>query len=279
MAVRTAEVLFGILPEVRVHPVSQRIRAAVDDIVVVDSRDALIVWEPRRVVGSYAVRVEDIAGTLVPYVEPSGGTHAEHGVRMGASGPRVLDPRTAFTVHTCPGSALTIRTAAGDLAGAAFAPDDPDLDGYVVLDWAAFTAWLEEDQVVMGHPHDPFDRIDCLASSRHVVISVAGHTLADTHAPVVLLETPLPMRFYIPRADVRMELLTPTDQRSVCAYKGVASYWSATVEGKQYPDIVWSYEHPLHDALPVKEMMCFFTERLDIEIDGVPWRRPVTPWS
>jgi len=160
--------------------------------------------------------------------------------------------------------ALTICTAEHDLAGAAFAPDDADLDGYVVLDWDAFEEWHEEDERVIGHPHDPFDRIDCLRSSRHVVISLDGQVLADTTRATLLFETPLGMRYYLPREDVRMDLLGPSAQQSICAYKGVASYWSVGAGGEEATDIAWGYEHPLHDALPVRDMVCFFTERVDL---------------
>lgn len=175
--------------------------------------------------------------------------------------------------------ALTICTAEHDLAGAAFAPDDADLDGYVVLDWDAFEEWHEEDERVIGHPHDPFDRIDCLRSSRHVVISLDGQVLADTTRATLLFETPLGMRYYLPREDVRMDLLGPSAQQSICAYKGVASYWSVGAGGEEATDIAWGYEHPLHDALPVRDMVCFFTERVDLTVDGEEIPRPVTPWS
>src|SRR5688572_17802405 len=171
MAVRMADLVYGAIPELRIHPVRQRVRAEVDGRTVVDSTRAVLVWEPRRVVASYAVPVGDVAGELVPF---EGAAGQERPVRMGEGAPPVLDPRTPFTVHSCPGRLLNIRTRAGLLEGAAFAPDDPDLEGYVVVDWDAFTRWLEEDQPVMGHPHDPFDRIDCLRTSRHVQLGADG---------------------------------------------------------------------------------------------------------
>ena len=131
----------------------------------------------------------------------------------------------------------------------------------------------------MGHPHDPFDRIDCLRSSRHVQIAHEGVTLADTTRPTLLFETPLPMRFYIPRADVAMHLLEPSASRTVCAYKGRASYWSARIGDALLPDVAWSYEDPLHDAAPVGNLIAFFTERLDLTLDGQTQPRPRTPWS
>ena len=218
----------------------------------------------------------DVDARLVP---AEGSRGIERPIRLGAGGPPVLDPGTPFSVHSCPGKALTIRTSAGELEGAAFAPDDPALDGYVVLDWAAFDQWREEEDVVMGHPHDPFDRIDALRSSRHVVVSAGGVVLADSTAPTLLFETPLPTRYYLPPEDVRWELLHPSESHSVCAYKGVANYWTARLPGRDIPDIAWSYAEPLHDALNVTGMVAFFTERLDLVVDGTAIERPVTPWS
>ena len=277
MATFMSKVMIGVLPQLRIHPIHKWVRAMVADAVVVDTRRAIVVWEPRRVVASYAVPIDDISAELVPYV---GGSGAESAVRMGRDGPPVLDPSTPFSVHSCPGLPLTLRTVDGvDLPGAAFAAEDPDLGGYVILDWDSFTRWYEEEQLVLGHPHDPFDRIDCLASSRRVVISAEGQVLADSTAATFLYETPLPVRYYLPRDDVRMELLTPTEHHSVCAYKGLASYWSATVDGTTLANIAWTYDEPLADAVPVRGLVAFFTERLDLRVEDVDLERPVTPWS
>jgi uncharacterized protein (DUF427 family) len=72
-----------------------------------------------------------------------------------------------------------------------------------------------------------------------------------------------------------MELLEASDTRTTCAYKGHASYWS--VGGEE--DLVWTYREPLHDAVPVKDMLCFWNERVDIEVDGERQERPQTQWS
>jgi len=277
MAVGMRDLVFGALPELRIHPVEKWVRASVRDRVVVSSRSPVLVWEPRRVVASYAVPRADIAAELVSDVDPTVGQ--EHAVPLGSGGRRVLDPRTPFTAHSCPGTSLTVRTAEGDLPGAAFAPDDEDLAGYVVLDWSAFSQWWEEDEPVMGHPRDPFDRIDCLRSSRHVQLGADGVVLADSHRPTLLLETPLPVRYYVPRDDVRFEHLEPSELRTVCAYKGVARYWDARLEDRVVRGVAWSYEDPLHDAVPVRDLVAFFTERLDLVLDGVAVERPVTPWS
>ncbi len=275
MATRLSELLFGALGELRVQPIRKWIRANVGDQTVVDTRRAQLVWEPRRVVGSYAVPEDDIDGELVPY---AGKAAAEQPVSLEEVR-AVLDPRSPFAARTTAGTALTIRTQGRDLTGAAFRPDDPDLAGYVILDWSAFTQWFEEDEPVIAHPHDPFHRIDCLRSSRRVRIAHDGVTLADTTRATLLFETSLPPRFYTPEDDVAMHLLEPTGTHTSCAYKGRASYWSARIGDEVVPDIAWAYPTPLNDAVPVGGLVCFYTERLDLTIDGEPQPRPRTPWS
>ncbi|MGH1562968.1 DUF427 domain-containing protein [Mumia sp. DW29H23] len=276
MATWMREAITGTMTDLRAHPVPQRVRALVGGSAVVDSTAALLVWEPRRVVPSYAVPIEHVAA------EPgdsTAGQGEEHAVRIDAGGGPVLDPSSGFGVHTADGTPLDLRIESGVLRGAAFAPDDPALHGYVVLDWDAFDAWLEEDQEMVGHPHDPFSRIDCLQSGRHVEIAIDGRVVADSRRPVMLLETWLPVRYYLPWDDVRRDLLVPTDKTSVCAYKGTASYWSYEADGAKHRNIAWSYPDPRHDAVPVKGMVAFFDERVDRVVDGVPQERPVTPWS
>ena len=69
-------------------------------------------------------------------------------------------------------------------------------------------------------------RVDVLKSTRHVRVVVGGETVAETHRPSLLFETGMPVRYYIPQEDVRMDLLEPTDTEWRCPYKGVAGYWS-----------------------------------------------------
>ncbi|QGF22884.1 DUF427 domain-containing protein [Raineyella fluvialis] len=258
MATRVQDLLAGAREQLRFEPTPKRIRALSGDRTVVDSRAAVLVWEPRRVVPSYAVPEADLVGDLVPDERPA-----------PEGRPGILTPRDPFTLHSTPGGSLTVRLPERDLVGAAFRPADPDLAGMVVLDWTAFDQWLEEDQQAIGSPRDPFSRIDCLPTDRHVVVSHRGLVLADTRRAIVLFETGLSPRYYIPREDVATDLLVPTDSHTVCAYKGRASYWSASVGDETLPDVVWSYEEPLHDGLPVKGLLAFYTERLELTVDGV----------
>lgn len=153
-------------------------------------------------------------------------------------------------------------------------PIAPWLKGYFAFYWDRMDAWYEEDEQVFGHPHDPYGRIDILRSSRHVKVSVNGEVLAESSRPVLLFETNLPTRFYLPREDVRLDLLKPSETTSYCAYKGRATYWSHGGE-----DIAWTYESPLREAEPVRDLVCFWNEHADIEVDGELQERPQTRWS
>ena len=191
---------------------------------------------------------------------------------------RVLDPRVPFTMHSTAGEAVDLHAAGLVRAGAGFRPADPDLAGLVILDFGAFDAWYEEDELNVAHPRDPFHRIDVLPSSRQVRLELDGQVLAVSSRPVLLFETMLPTRYYLPRADVTAELV-PSSTRTWCAYKGQASYFSASVGGRIVPDIAWSYPDPQHDAARVRDLIAFFDERIDVVLDGERRARPVTPWS
>ncbi|HEV2787030.1 MAG TPA: DUF427 domain-containing protein, partial [Solirubrobacteraceae bacterium] len=157
----------------------------------------------------------------------------------------------------------------------AFRPASDALAGYVIVDFDGFDAWYEEDERNLGHPRDPFHRIDIVHSSRHVRIERDGVVLAECSRPYLLFEPPLPVRYYLPPQDVRTDLLEPSETRSFCAYKGRAWYVSLADE----PDIAWTYPEPLREAREITDRVAFFNEFVDIVVDGAPLGRPVTPWS
>lgn len=159
-------------------------------------------------------------------------------------------------------------------------PEGPDLKGYMAFYWDQMDAWYEEDERVFAHARDPYKRVDVLPSSRHVRVVLDGVTIADTQRPQLLLETGLPIRYYIPEQDVRMELLETTETTTRCPYKGKASYWSARIGERVFKDIVWSYHEPLPACSPIARFLCFFNERVDaIYVDDEPIAVPKTIWS
>ncbi len=116
----------------------------------------------------------------------------------------------------------------------------------------------------MGRGHE----ITITPTELHVEVAVGGHTVAKSDHPVLLEETGLPTRYYLPREDVRTDLLRRTDRTTSCPFKGEASYWSVEVGGEVHDDLVWSYENPIPDAKGIAGLLCFYSERADITVEG-----------
>lgn len=273
---RTA--LTAPLSELRHEPTAKRIRAELGGRIVVDSTRALLVWEPRRVVPVWAVPAHDV-DALLSDIEGAQSPDADSGYEMPELSTRpVLDPSIPFAAHTAVGRPVDLAVNGDVRPGAGFRADDPDLDGYVLLDFDAFDCWWEEDAQALAHPRDPFHRIDVLPSSRTVRVELDGEVLAESSRPTLLFETMLPPRFYLAPQDVCIPL-APTNTTSTCAYKGLASYFAAHVGADTVPDLAWCYEQPLPEASAVKGLIAFFDERVDVIVDGERRPRPTTPWS
>src|SRR6185437_4496578 len=97
----------------------------------------------------------------------------------------------------------------------------------------------------------------------------------DTNRAFAVFETGLPPRWYIPPEDVRADVLTESDTRTGCAYKGFASYKSFGDED----DLAWYYAEPTREFQRIAGLIAFYNERVDLEIDGEVEERPTTPFS
>jgi uncharacterized protein (DUF427 family) len=155
----------------------------------------------------------------------------------------------------------------------------PPIAGYLAFYWRKMDHWYEEDEEVFVHPRDPYHRVDVLESSRHVKVSVNGELLAETNRPIVLFETGLPPRYYIPPEDVREDVLVPSNKNTQCPYKGIASYHSVEVGGETVEDLVWYYPEPIAASEKIRGNLSFFNEKVDLEVDGEAQERPQTQWS
>jgi uncharacterized protein (DUF427 family) len=277
MSVLVRQNLMSALPGLRHEPTAKRIRANLGEYTVVDTTRAVLLWEPRRVVPSWAVPIDDVLAELVP-VGAAVRAADDIGHTLPAVSDRpVLDPSVPFAAHTADGEAVDLAVGSHRVEQAGLRLTDPDLADYVVLDFAKFD-WWEEDEPNIGHPRDPFHRIDIVSSSRHVRLERDGVVLAQSSRPRLLFETLLPTRCYLPRDDILVPLL-PSAKRTTCAYKGHASYFSPVVGEREVPDLAWTYEHPLREASEVTGLIAFFNERIDVVVDGELLERPITPWS
>ena len=116
-------------------------------------------------------------------------------------------------------------------------------------------------------PARPYHRVDVRSSSRRVRVTAGGELLAETTRPKLLFETSLPTRYYIPRADVRAELLGPTDKVTHCPYKSEASYCSARVGDELLEDVAWGYAEPLPESAAVLDHLSFLGDGVEIEVE------------
>jgi uncharacterized protein (DUF427 family) len=110
-------------------------------------------------------------------------------------------------------------------------------------------------------------------------VDVDGTTVAESTSPRMLFETGLPVRYYLPKTDVRLDLLTPTETVTHCPYKGQAEYWSVHTEGGVRDDLAWSYRAPFPESQKIAGLIAFYNEKVDIYVDGVLQERPVTKFS
>jgi uncharacterized protein (DUF427 family) len=217
--------------ELTYYPASRWIRGTRAGATVVDSRNALLLWEPGKKVPTYAFPAGDVS----------------------------------------------IGSVGEDLSLGVRRFDDPDLAGYLALRWDALEHWYEEDEEVFVHPRDPFVRVDALRSSRHVSVERDGRPLADSHAPVLVFETGLPTRYYLPERDVNKSVLEDSHLTTGCPYKGFASYRDVVIGGRRHPNLFWSYEEPFGEVSKVKGLLAPYSERVDLIVDGELQERPAGP--
>ncbi|MDQ6782210.1 MAG: DUF427 domain-containing protein [Actinomycetota bacterium] len=220
------------------HLVPQRIRGEVAGTVIAETTSAKMLHETRMLPRWYLPRA-DVAVDL-------------------------LEPSTTSTHCPFKGDARYWNLRVGDVVVAdAFweypdpLPEAPPLADLLAPDPDKLTSWWEEDEEVLGHPKDPFHRVDLRRSSRTVTVSFGKDAVASTSRPLAVDETGLPTQWYLPVADLDDALLTPTDTSTVCPYKGRAGYWTLRTPGGTSPDAAWGYEHPLEGMERLAGHVCF----------------------
>ena len=154
-------------------------------------------------------------------------------------------------------------------------PGSPDTRGYYGFDWHSMDAWYEEDERLHVHARDPLLRVDALRSTRQLRVDIGGATIAESSRPVLLFETGLVTRYYLPPADVREDLLQPSPTYTLCPYKGRACYYHLEFGGVRYEDVAWQYASPLPAVAAVAGHLAFWNEHADttIFVEGEPLAR------
>jgi uncharacterized protein (DUF427 family) len=151
------------------------------------------------------------------------------------------------------------------------------LAGYASLYWEKADAWLVEEDRVFGHLRNPYHRVDVHEAARRARVRVGGVIVAETKRPKLLFETGFAPRIYVPSGDIAPDALTRAQKRTVCAYKGEATYWDVGANGSRVADAAWSYEAPLPEAIQIQGHVSFAGAGLAIELDAPPHRFAVGP--
>jgi uncharacterized protein (DUF427 family) len=237
----------------RVEPAPRRVRGYSDGRLVFDTTGARYVWEVPYY-PQYYVPLNDVDTTLL--------IDENHSQRLQFGTAR------SFSIAGVAAQKPPVRVFDAD--------GDGPVAGLARFEWASLE-WFEEDERIVGHPRNPYSRVDALRSHRHVTVEVDGVVLADTHTPVLLFETGLPTRYYVDRTDVFFEHLTPTDTETLCPYKGTTTgYWSVRAGDVVHQDLAWTYDYPLPAVAPIAGLVAFFNEKVDVTVDGVRLARPDT---
>ncbi|MCX2728790.1 DUF427 domain-containing protein [Saccharopolyspora sp. NFXS83] len=234
------------------HDFPRRVRALFGGEVVLDSDRARLLHEsnllPQLYVPAEDVRTDLLQPTSHSTHCPFKGDAAYHSVRAGD---RIAE--NAMWHYPRPTEAA------------------PWLEGLVALYWGSMDAWFDEDEEVFAHIRDPYHRVDVRGTGRHVRVLAGDVVVAESRRAKLLSETGLPNRYYLPREDVRTELLEPSATHTTCPYKGTASYATLRAGEQRLPDAAWSYPEPLDGALAIADRLCFLAEGLTTEIDGEPF--------
>jgi uncharacterized protein (DUF427 family) len=237
-----------------VEPAPRRVRGYFDGTLVFDTTSAHYVWEIAYY-PQYYVPVSDV--------------RMEH----------LIDENHVQELQFGSSRLFSLTSPDRTLKSAARLYDSGAVAGSVRFEWDALE-WVEEDEPIIGHPRNPYVRVDALRSHRHIRVELDGVVLAETHSPVLLFETGLPTRYYIDRTDVVFAHLNPTSTETVCPYKGITSqYWAVTIGDAVYPDLVWTYDYPLREVAPIAGMIAFYNENLDIFVDDTRLARPLTHFA
>ncbi|KAH9987315.1 DUF427-domain-containing protein [Russula compacta] len=151
-----------------------------------------------------------------------------------------------------------------------------NLKDLVKITFEKVDAWLEEDEEIHGHPKDPYKRVDTRQSSRHVRIVIDGVEVANTTKPRLLFETGLPVRTYIPKGDVRLDLFSHSTLTTSCPYKGVANYYDINLPSGKKEGLAWWYRTAFPESTDIKGYIAFLDEKVDVYVDGQLVERPTS---
>jgi len=212
---------------------------------IADSEDVVLLHEPGRYPVAYFPRGDVQADAL---------TATERTTRH-----KDLGETSWFTVN---GGGRSTERAAWEHTG--LPGHAGELQGRIAFAWRAMDAFYEEDERILGHAADAYHRIDIRNTSRTLEVRSGDKVVARSTSPVVLYESGFAPRWYVPRADIDQDALTPVEGQTFCPYKGLADYYDIGGSRKA----AWSYREAYTEVGRVGDMVSFEADRVEVYLDG-----------
>jgi uncharacterized protein (DUF427 family) len=107
-----------------------------------------------------------------------------------------------------------------------------------------------------------------VADTREIVVVAGGVEIARTRAAMRMLETASPPTFYLPRGDVRTDVLVAASGTSWCEWKGEASYWSVVTPAGVVAAAAWGYPAARAPFAAIHDAVAFYPARVACFVDG-----------
>ncbi|KAI9801583.1 MAG: hypothetical protein M1825_003262 [Sarcosagium campestre] len=256
----------------RIERSSKQVKVVFDGVYIASTKSPLLVWEQPNRPPQYYLPEEDLLydnvkiepaspATVTGPTQTSAAAGGGSGTGQGGSDDSGLIEKFWLETRESSGRRTAIYT---------FRRSGP-LQGFIRLEFADFDAWFENGALTRLPPKNPFRRIDTALTSAHVVVKIGSVAIADARDAVVLFETGLPPRYYLPATSVRdWKKLEKSDKVTACPYKGEARYFTVKVDGKTWEDLVWYYLYPVAESAAIAGRLAFTAgkEGVSITVDG-----------
>ena len=159
-------------------------------------------------------------------------------------------------------------------------PAQPGLKGLVAFYWGRMDQWFEEDEEIFVHPRDPYKRIDTIASSRQVTVTLGGRVVADTKNAVFLFETGSADALLHPAGRYRGDAEPRQTPRPPVPTKASRTISMSRWMGRPTRTSCGITPIPIAEIPKIKDLLCFYNEKVDaIAVDGQEIPKQPSPWS
>lgn len=236
------------------EPTERWVRASVDGVTVVDSKRAMLLIESPSELDYFFPEGDIASGVLIEsdHAQTSGYRGVKRFWHVRANGRLIENAAWSYEPKQ----------------------NRPDVSDYIALAWHKMDHWYEETEEIFQHPRNPYHRVDFIDSTRTAAVLINGVKIAESKRPLLVFETSLPLRVYFPEEDVDFSYLTTTEAHTRCPYKGRASYYTVTINGESYKNVVWTYPDPIPEAPRLASKIAFWPEkdrRIELLIDDEPY--------